>query len=106
MFHERDALALDGAGENERRSSVTLLVMLSRALVGARDLREIMSVDLDDVPAERFPFVDDRLDRHDVLHRPVDLAFVGVENNHEVRELELRSRHRGFPDLAFLRLAV
>ena len=40
------------------------------------------------------------------LDGAVDLAVVVVEDHAEVGELELGRRHRGFPDLAFLDLAV
>jgi hypothetical protein len=61
---------------------------------------------VDHVPSEAAIFFFQRLDVHHVFHPAVDLEAVAVDDADQVVELEVARFHRGFPDLAFLLLAV
>src|SRR5438552_3163560 len=107
VLHERDPLALDGVGHDERRRPPGGLRLIERFV----DVVHVVPVDLEDGPAERLPLRHDRLEVHDLRHEVVELDFVVVEDHAEVVErtvglAELRPRHRRLPHLAFLGLAV
>src|SRR5579885_465835 len=80
VFHEGDALALDRLGDDELR----LALDLGRLLEGALDLRPVVAVDRAYVPVERGDLVGHRLDVHDLVHGPVDLAVVVIEDYGEI----------------------
>ena len=75
-------------------------------LQGFDDLLHVMAVDGDDFPSEAAIFFFEGLDVHHVFHPAVNLQAVAVDYADEVIELEVARFHRGFPDLAFLLLAV
>src|SRR5216683_461366 len=107
VLHEGHALALHGVGHDEGRGAAGRL----RLVEGLRDLGDVVAVDLHHGPAERLPLGDDRLEVQDLLHEVVELDLVVVEDDHEIVErmvglTELRCRHRGFPHLPLLDLAV
>src|SRR6266571_62770 len=107
VLHERDPLALDGVGHDERRRPAGRLRLIERFV----DVVHVVPVDLEDGPAERLPLRHDRLEVHDLRHEVVELDLVVVEDHAEVVErtvglAELRPRHRRLPHLAFLGLAV
>src|SRR5438093_13326489 len=70
------------------------------------DLAEVVPVDGEDVPVERFPFLRERLERHDVLRAALLLDSVPVDESGQVVEAVLRGGHRGLPRLADVLLAV
>src|SRR5438876_833317 len=107
VLHERDPLALDGVGHDERRRPPGGLRLIERFV----DVVHVVPVDLEDGPAECLPLRHDRLEVHDLRHEVVELDLVVVEDHAEVVErtvglAELRPRHRRLPHLAFLGLAV
>ena len=102
IFHERDALALDGLRKDHGR----LALDGRRFREGSLDAVEIMAVDRNDVAAERFELLVLRFGRHDVRRLAVDLEAVDVDDGAEVVEFILRGRHHCFPYLAFRDLAV
>src|SRR5438876_724196 len=107
VLHERDPLALDGVGHDERRRPPGGLCLIERFV----DVVHVVPVDLEDGPAERLPLRHDRLEVHDLRHEVVELDLVVVEDHAEVVErtvglAELRPRHRRLPHLAFMGLAV
>src|SRR5216117_354581 len=107
VLHERDPLALDGVGHDERRRPPGRLGRIERL----PDLVRVVAVDLEDGPPERLPLRDDGLEVHDLRHEIVELDLVVVEDDAEVVErvggpAELRRRHRRLPHLPLLDLAV
>ena len=69
IFHIRDALAFDRVCQNQRGLTFDRLRRFQRV----DDLRHVVPIDLDDVPAEGAPLVLDGLDALDVLDEAVDL---------------------------------
>src|SRR3989449_10728577 len=64
VLHERDALALDGMGDDERRAVGVGLALMWRL----SELIAVVTVDLDHRPAERLPLLAHRLQGEDVRH--------------------------------------
>src|SRR5262249_11385959 len=107
VLHERDALALDGVGDDERRAARPGLRLIERLA----DLIDVVAVDLDHRPAECLPLLDERLEIEDLPHEVVELNAVFIEDHGEVAEAmaglpELRSGHCRLPHLTFLDLSV
>src|ERR1017187_9822660 len=102
VLHKRNAFAFDGVRHNAGGLALGGFGLVKRFLDG----RKSVAVDLDGVPPESPPFFGQRRDLHDVVHEAVELDPVVVHNRHHVVELVERARHGGFPDLAFLDLAV
>lgn len=67
---------------------------------------DIMTVDLDDVPAEGRPFLGYGLPVEDLADRSIELAFIVVQDGHQVIQLVRGSAHGGFPHLAFFAFAI
>ena len=102
VFHEADAFALDGVGDDDGRLAGASLCLFKRF----DDLLHVVAVDGDDIPSEAAILFFERLDVHHVFHPAVDLQAVAVDDADQVVELEMARFHRSFPDLAFLLLAV
>src|SRR5262249_47564145 len=102
VFHEADSLPLHGVRHDE--GGLALDTCRSVQTVG--DLSHVVAVDLQDVPVERAPLVDHRLEWHHLIHVTVDLSVVVVEDRSEGIHLVFRGAHRRFPDLSLLRLAI
>src|SRR5262249_61790187 len=107
VLHERNALALHGVGDDERRAGRVDLRLIERLA----DLIDVVPVDFDPRPAERLPFLDQWLEVEDLRHEVVELNAVFIEDHSEVAESmaglpELGSRHGRLPHLTFLDLAV
>ena len=104
VFHKADAFAFDGVGDDDgglARSGFRFGI-----LQRFDDLLHVVAVDGDDIPSEAAIFIFKRLDIHHVFYPAVDLQPVAVDDADQVIELEVARFHRGFPDLAFLLLAV
>ena len=101
-LHERDALALDGVGDDDARAGALGLGKRN----GGIKRRDVVAVALDDVPAERLPFLRQRVGRHDVVDGAVELDVVAVDDGNEIVELKLRRAHGRLPDGALVELAV
>src|SRR5690242_11433455 len=78
VLHEGDPFSLHRLSQNEDRPGSTALVKPSRFSKSNEDLIHIVAVDLENMPSEGPPLVGDRLERHDLRHRAVDLSFVIV----------------------------
>jgi hypothetical protein len=74
VLHERDALALGGAGDDHRGTARSGSGLFDRL----DDLAEIVPVDLSGLPAERRPFRREWIQRHDLLGVPVGLQVIGL----------------------------
>src|ERR1700733_642263 len=61
IFHNGHAFALDGVGDDQGRAPMGGAGFAQRA----QNLRNIVTVDLDHIPAEGAPFVGERLQPHD-----------------------------------------
>ena len=99
---KRDALALDGAGEDHRRLSLDLARLVERV----ENRRQVVAVDDDRVPAERAPAALELLHvmlphRRPALAEPVDVG----EAAEAVEPVHRRDVGR-FPHRPFRRLAV
>ena len=103
VLGEREALALDGVADDRRRRCRVERQPCARALRSAVD---IVAVDLGDGEAEAAPFVGKRLELLDVRGRASRLDLVVVDHGGEIVEPVLAGAHRGFPDRAFVDLAV
>ena len=101
VFHERHALALDGVSEHGHRAR-----RLPRRFERVDQRVDVVAVALEHVPAEGAVLVGERLNLHHLAHAPVDLEPVHVDDRHQPGETEVSRLHHGFPDLAFLVLAV
>jgi hypothetical protein len=53
VFHEANPLALDGVGDDSRRSPLDLL----RLFKGGQELRNVVTIHFDNMPAKGTPFV-------------------------------------------------
>ncbi len=101
-FHERHALAFHGVGNEDLR-----------AIGHARELLEcpanraqVVSVSPLHFPAERTELVLDRAEIADGRHGSIRLQLVVIDDDGDFGELLVGGRLQGFPDLAFLQLAV
>src|SRR5947208_16627729 len=72
VLHERDALALDGVGHDERRRPPGRLRLIERLV----DLVRVVAVDLENGPPERLPLRHDGFEVHDLRHEVVGLDLV------------------------------
>ena len=102
VFHEGNALTLHALADD----CGGLALACASRFASCFDLFEIVSVDNDDVPAERFEFLIKRSGVHDVGNLTVDLETVPVDECAEVIELVVCAEHSGFPNLTFLGFAV
>src|SRR5205823_4578724 len=102
VLHERDAFAFYRVGHDAGGPALSGFGFPQRGLDG----REIVTVDLDGVPAEGPPFIGQRRDLHNVLHEAVELDAVVVHNGHHIIHLMVWAGHGRFPNLAFLDLAI
>ena len=102
VLHEADALALDGVGQNDRR----LAHGRARLLQRFHHLLHVMTIAAQHFPPEGTVFLVERLDVHDVLNAAVNLQPVLVHDADQVIELVAYGLHGGFPDGAFLLLAI
>ncbi len=102
VFHEADAFAFHGVGDDHRRPAASDPGFFQRL----NHLPHVMPIDGDDLPAEAGILLFQRLDVHDVFHPAVDLQTVAVDDADKVVEIEVAGFHGRFPDLAFLLLAV
>ena len=102
VLHEGDSLAFDGVGDEAGG-----LAFGGRGfLEGFADSDGIVTVELNGVPAEGAPFIGDGRDIHNVLDEAIELNAVVIDDGDDVIELVERAGHGGFPDLAFLNLAI
>ncbi|GAF26010.1 streptogramin lyase [Moorella thermoacetica Y72] len=102
VFHEGHAFAFDGFRDDDRGFALDL----PGPLQGVQDLAEVMAVDGHDFPAEGAELVGHRLRGHDLLHSPVDLQVVVVDDGRQVIQAIMGRGHGPFPHHAFLQLAV
>jgi hypothetical protein len=102
VFHEADAFAFDGIGNDD----VWLAASGLGFFEGLDHLLHVVAVDGEDFPSETAVFVFERLDVHYVFDPAVNLQAIAVDDANQVVELEMAGFHGGFPDLAFLLLAV
>src|SRR3989449_4633085 len=102
VLHERDALALHRAGEDRGGLPFRPVGFLDRG----EDLAEVVSIDCQDMPVERLPFLRERLEGHDVLRSTLLLDSVPADERRQVVEAVLRRGHRGLPRLPDVLLAV
>ncbi len=65
-----------------------------------------MAVDLQDVPSEGAPLVDDGFCDEDILNEGVVLNPVRVHDRRQVVQLVVGGEERGLPDLAFIKLPI
>ena len=102
-LHHPHAAALDRIGDDHlRRADAGRLELAERA----QDRIEVVAVDAPDLPAEAAEALVDRLDAHDVLGVAVDAQAVAVDDADQALQPEMARRHRRFPDLALVQLAV
>ena len=104
VFHEADTFAFDGIGDDDGGLSASGLGF--GILQRLDHLLHVVAVDGDHVPSEAAIFFLERLDIHHVFDPAIDLEAVAIDDTDEVVELEVARFHRGFPDLAFLLLAI
>ena len=93
ILHERDALALDGLGNDDRR----LALLGLRGIDGIRDGLVVMTVDGHDVPAEGTELVLDGIDGHDVVVVAVNLKVVVIHEGDNVVAPVVAGAHRRRP---------
>src|SRR3990170_5054203 len=101
-FHKGDSLAFDRLAEYQRGSSFGFLGLVQ----GPNNCGEIVPVDLQGVPVEGAPFIQQRFQIHDVFDGSAELDLVVVEQRAEIVEPKLRRGHRSFQYLSRLALAV
>ena len=80
VVREGNSLAFDGVGDDGCRSALDRL----RLVQSGRDRLDVVSVNLDDMPAERAPFFRQRVAVHAVHHRAHGLKAVLVHDGHQV----------------------
>jgi hypothetical protein len=102
VLHEIDPFAGDGVGDDHDR----LILDRLREVAGVDDLREVVAVDLDHMPAEGLPLLAQVFERHDLLRRPADLNVVPIGDGDEVRQPVLGGKHRRLPRVPLVLLAV
>ena len=102
VLHEADAFACHRVRDDAGGTILLDRQDRQRCL----DLLEIVSVDLDDVPSERAPFIGERLELHHVRDCVETLNFVVVDQDDEIVELVLRREERRLPDRTFIAFAV
>ena len=101
-FHERDALALDGVGDQHLRPIGDGRKMRE----GVADRREVVAVGAAHLPAEGAELVLDRPEIADGGDRRVRLQLVVIDDRDDLRQPLVGARLQRFPDLPFLQLAV
>src|SRR5450830_773098 len=102
VLHIGDALAFDGMRNDGGGLSLDRFRLVQRV----HALLHIIAVDADDVPVERAQLSGDVIDAHDLGTLAVNLQTVVVDDGTQVVQLEVRTRHQCFPDLALLDLSV
>jgi hypothetical protein len=70
------------------------------------NLHEIVTIDLENLPAKRSPFSIQRFFLLDSFRRVIGLDAVSVDNYGNVRKSEMAGGHGRLPDLAFVTLTV
>ena len=102
VFHKIDALAFNCVGKDEDG-----LVCGRPGFVECiTNLIEVVAINLDDVEAERTPFVRERFKHHNIFGASVDHQSVAVNDGDHVGQFEVCQRHRRFPYAAFTAFAV
>src|SRR5688572_15403793 len=102
VLHEGNTLALDSVGDDDCRA----VHHRSGPFQGVDHGVLVVAVDFLHIPAESTPLIGKGVLTHDVLNIAIILHAVTVNDGCEVAELVVRSRHRCFPDLAFIELSV
>src|SRR5262245_58243582 len=100
-FHETDATAFHGAGNDRVRLS-----LLREIGQGSLESLEVMSVDAADIPSESRELVGEWFIAADIARGSRDLQPVAIDNGHQVVQLAMRGEHRGFPVRAFGEFAI
>ena len=99
-LERRDAAARQGPQHARPRLSLAF----ARPVQRRDNLRHVVAVNLDRIPAERAALLGDGLDvDHDLS---IGLDAVAVDQRDEIVEAEISSRHHGFPSRTFLQFAV
>src|ERR1035437_9679096 len=101
-FHEGNAFAFHSTSDDDGRQLHTLLGGGERCI----ETDKIVSVRLDDAPAESAKFLADTAERHDLIDPAVELHSIAIYDRDQVVEPELRGGHGGFPNLALLKLTI
>ncbi len=65
-----------------------------------------MTVNFDSVPIKRGKLFRNRIRRVDFFHRAVNLQVIVVDKRNQIVKTAVACKHRRFPDLSFLNLAV
>lgn len=73
---------------------------------GTVDVAEVVAVAFLDMPVPGAPFIDERIQGHDVLGEAVDLDVVPVDDGGQILYLLLASEHGTFPGIARVQFAV
>ena len=82
VFHERDALALDGLRNDERGLARTRLCGVHRIRNGVK----VVSIDGHDVPTKGAELVLDGVDGHDITVVAVNLQVIVIDEGDDVVE--------------------
>ena len=73
---------------------------------GVYDTFDIIAIDLEYMPAKTLPFALEILERHDIFGVAVDLYVVTVDDTDEIVQFVFAGKHRSFPDITLVELAV
>src|SRR5262245_57606266 len=98
ILDERHAPAFVGSGDDRGRPSLLPRQLSEDAYQGI----DVVSVDLDDLPAERTPAFCQRFEANRPLGGVTLLQPIAIDNDREIVEAEVRGRHDGLPVAAFL----
>ena len=101
-LHKGNALALQGVQQDHGRLALAGSCLFQR--LHQRVI--VMAVDLDDIPVEGFKFLVQRLGRHDIAGRAVDLQAVDIDHGAQIVQSVLGRGHCRLPDLTLRDLAV
>src|ERR1700676_3230471 len=102
VLHERNTLALDGVRDQHGGLSLGGGGLRKCTLKGS----DIVTVYFDHVPAEAVPLVRQRSLIENILHEPVELNPVAVDDRHDVIQLVKTAEHGGLPDLPLLDFSI
>ena len=102
VLDERHAATLAGASDDARRPAGRM----RKALERVDERRDVVTVDLDDLPTERPPAIGQRLQAHRSLGPIALLQPVAVDDDRQAVEPVMGRSHRRLPVAALLQLAV
>ncbi len=102
VFHEGNTFALHRVRDHHRGAADGR----GGALEGSKDFAHVVPIDLQHVPPEGGVLVGEGIDIHHLADPAINLQIVLIDNRAQIIQLVMPGGHGGFPDAAFLLLAI